>query len=71
MLDREVHIKVLPPFRMISEYRSRHRIEEEVSATGGAGKEKDTLRPIEDVLLCRGLLYEVRTHFEGGNGYPF
>jgi site-specific DNA recombinase len=54
LLDREVHIKVLPPFRMISEYRSRHGIEEEVSATGGAGKEKDTLRPIEDVLLCRG-----------------
>jgi hydrogenase maturation factor HypF (carbamoyltransferase family) len=34
-------------------------------------KEKDTSQIMKDVPFCRGLLYEVRTHFEGGNGYPF
>ena len=54
LLDREIHWKVPPPFRMITEYRSRQGIEEEVGAAGGAGKEKDTPQSEEDVLLCRG-----------------
>jgi len=29
---------------------------------------KDTLRNKKDVLLCRRLLYEVRTFFEGEEG---
>ena len=54
MLDREVHWEVPLPFKRISEYRSRQGIGGEVGTAGGAGKEKDTLRIKEDVLLCRG-----------------
>ncbi|MCK4751132.1 MAG: recombinase family protein, partial [Bacteroidales bacterium] len=60
LLDREVHWEVPLPFKRISEYRSRQGIGGEVGTAGGAGKEKDTLRIKEDVLLCRELLDEVR-----------
>ena len=68
MLGREVHWEVPPPFRMVSEYRSRRGIEGVLRSAGGAGIKKDTLRYKEDVLLCRGLLNEVRTFFEGEKG---
>ncbi len=68
MLDREVHWRVPPPYRMISEYRSRRGIEGEVGSAGGAAKEKDTSQCEEDVLLCRELLNEVRTFFEREEG---
>ena len=71
MLDREMHWEVSLPFGRISEYRSRQGIGGEVGTAGGAGKEKDTLRIKEDVLLCRELLNEVRTYFESEDGYPF
>ena len=64
MLDRKVRLEVPLPFKRISEYRSRHGIGAGVGSAGGAGKEKDTYRSMEDVLLCRGLLNEVRTFFE-------
>jgi hypothetical protein len=70
LLDREVHWEMPSPFRMISEYRSRQGIGEKAGAAGGAEIKKDTLRIKEDVLLCRGLLHEVRTFFEGEKGYP-
>ena len=71
MLDREVHWEMPQPYKMITEYRSRQGIGGEAIAAGTVLKKKDTLRYKEDVLLCRGLLNEVRTHYEGGNGYPF
>ena len=70
MLDREVHWEVPFPFTKISEYRSRQGIGGKIVASGGAAIKKDTPRIKEDVLLCRGLLNEVRTYYEGGNGYP-
>jgi hypothetical protein len=36
----------------------------------GSEKKKDTSQREEDVLLCRGLLNEVRTFFEGEEGCP-
>jgi len=50
--------------RLISKYRSRKGIGGEAGAARGALMKKDTLQRKEDVLLCRGLLNEVRTHFE-------
>ena len=70
MLDREVRWEVPPPFRMISEYRSRQGIGGEAGAAGGPGMKKDTSQCEEDVLLCRELLDEVRTLFESEHGYP-
>ena len=70
MLDREVNWEMPSPFRMISEYRSRHGIIGEAGAAGRAEIKKDTLRIKEDVLLSRGLLHEVRTFFEGEEGCP-
>ena len=68
LLDREVHWEVPPPFGRISVYRSRQGIGGEAGAADGAGTIKDTSQCEEDVLLCRGLLNEVRTFFEGEEG---
>ena len=68
MLDRKVHFEVPLPFKLISECRSRQGVGAGTGTIGGAGKEKDTLRSMEDVLLCRELLNEVRTFFEGEEG---
>jgi len=70
MLDREVRFEVPLPFKRISEYRSRQGIGREVGSAGGAEKEKDTPQRKEDVLLCRELLYEVRTYYEREHGCP-
>jgi hypothetical protein len=64
MLYREVYLELPLPYKWISEYRSRHGIGGEGATAGGVGKKKDTLQNKEDVLLCRGLLDEVRTFFE-------
>jgi hypothetical protein len=68
MLDREAHFKVPLPFKMISEYRSRQGIRGEAGAAGGVLMKKDIPLSVEDVLLCRGLLHEVLTFFEGEKG---
>ena len=60
LLDKEVRFEVPPPFRWISEYRSRQGIGGEVGSADGAGKEKDTDLREEDVLLCRGS--KIRTY---------
>ncbi|NOR34634.1 MAG: hypothetical protein GQ579_08150 [Bacteroidales bacterium] len=70
MLYREMHWEVPLPYRMISEYRSRQGIGGEIVASGGVLMKKDTSLCVEDVLLCRGLLDEVRTLFESEHGYP-
>ena len=64
MLDRKVYCKVPLPFGWISEFRSRQGIGAGTGPAGGAGKEKDTPRKKEDVLICRELLNEVRTFYE-------
>ena len=68
--NREMHWEVPLPYRMISEYRNRQGIGGEVGFGGGVLMKKDTSQKEEDVLICRGLLDEVRTLFESEHGYP-